>query len=90
MSIMDQKPWTVSAEDLKLRWMGSRHYFRCSVCTAPFKLGDTARFVYGNDGSSKFGNFLVCAGCDGPDVKMRHNAIWDDFSKRAKAFGWSR
>jgi hypothetical protein len=90
MSFTDGRPWTVSAEDTKLRWMGAPEYFRCSLCTQRFRVGDTARFVYGNDGSSKFGNFLVCAGCDGPDVKMRHNAIWDEFSKRADAFGWAR
>jgi len=74
MSFTDQKPRVVTTDDLAAHWSGYKDgsHFRCYLCGHKFKLGDTWRWVYDNDGDGAHaGNFMVCSDCDGPDVRTR-------------------
>lgn len=81
MSFTDQKPWVVTARDLKLNWGGSPKNFRCGFCGHRFKEGDTARWLYTNDLPGAGGNPLMCVACDtGSNTSTRER--WKD--KRAE------
>lgn len=91
MSFTDQKPFTLSDKQSKARWGGfSGGRIRCSLCLKRFKVGDTVRWVYDNDGNSKCraGNFFTCVDCDGPNVRDRWSAIMVPFIERYEAFGY--
>lgn len=93
MGFTDQKPFTVTAEDLKRPWAGRRDgsRFRCYLCLSRFVAGDTARWVYNNGSDSpggSYGNFFTCVKCDGPDVRERFKAKMDPFWERYKAMGF--
>src|SRR5688572_787006 len=63
----DQKPFTVTDQDLKLPWGCGRDgiFFRCYLCGHRFQAGDVARWVFTNDVPGASGNPLVCEKCDG-------------------------
>ncbi len=69
MSFTDQRPFTATADQVKMKWGGG---FHCKLCGHKFGEGDVVRWVYAN-GTPGAGcrNFLVCHGCDGPDVLER-------------------
>jgi hypothetical protein len=73
MSFTDQKPRVVTEKDLSTRWGGGKpgKKFRCFLCGKKFEIGDIWRWVYANHSNIGFGNFFVCADCDGPDVLER-------------------
>lgn len=91
MSFTDGKTRKVTSEDLSYPWYGSSKAkkFRCRLCGHKFILGDDYRFVYTNYKSSKchYGNFLVCADCDGVDVIDRAVAQEKEADQR---FWWYR
>lgn len=83
MSFTDQKPFTVTANQLKLNWAGGKDgkYFRCGLCGHKFKEGDYARWIFTNDIPNCGGNPFVCYDCDSIDVKDKwkdHCAAWKD------------
>jgi hypothetical protein len=83
----DQKPQIATEEDLKRRWSARKpgEAFRCYLCGHRFQVGDTWRWVYANGTpGSRFGNFLVCPSCDGPDVLER----WVKHGQEAKNKYW--
>lgn len=85
MSFTDQKPFEVTADDLRRRW-GSG--FKCKLCGHEFVLGDTVRWVYANGTpGAQCGNFLVCFGCDGENVLQRGIDDFQATFKAAKRWG---
>jgi hypothetical protein len=79
MSFTDQKPFVVAEAMCGQSWAGGKggKYFRCGMCGHRFEAGDACRWVYMNSTTeSRFGNFLVCEACDGPDVVDRRLA-WE-------------
>lgn len=72
MSFTDQKPFTVTAEDLTLPWSCGKNgkYFRCHLCGYKFKDGDIARWQFTNNIPGAGGNPMVCQGCDGPPQEV--------------------
>jgi hypothetical protein len=74
-SFTNGKPRIATEEDCKARWgtNRNRHGFRCRLCGHKFQVGDVWRFVLANFTGSplKYGNFLTCIACDGPDVVSR-------------------
>jgi hypothetical protein len=72
-------PFTITDEHMTQPWSGYRdgRTFRCHMCGAFFKPGDTARFVWCNGikeaqaAGVHCGNVMVCAACDGPDIYPR-------------------
>lgn len=77
MSFTDQRPWTVTENDMATRWGGidarsERSRFRCMLCGHRFEVGDSARWVYMNGtAGAHCGNVFVCQPCDGDDVRDR-------------------
>jgi hypothetical protein len=74
-SFTDQKPRVFTTEDSKAKWgiHGGRLF--CTLCNHDFQVGDSWRWVFGNDGFiPSYGNFQVCAQCDGPDVLHRYQS----------------
>lgn len=69
-SFTDQKQRVATQKDIDAKWKGSKGNFRCYLCGYRFKVGDLWRWVYDND-SGGHGNFIVCADCDGDDVRDR-------------------
>lgn len=73
------KPFVVTEEMMSAPWSGFRdgRAFRCHMCGAFFKPGDTARFIWCNgikeaiEAGVHCGNVTVCAACDGPDIYPR-------------------
>lgn len=63
------KPWVATQKDIDLRW-GDVNSFRCRLCGHKFAVGDIVRWIYANGpkSPSKYGNFLTCQSCDGPDI----------------------
>lgn len=89
MSFTDGTPQVATAEDLEMWWSGSPANFRCRLCGAKFCVGDVWRFVYSNFSASpsRYGNFLVCQKCDGPDVLQRAAEQEREYETR---FWWFR
>lgn len=76
MSFTDGKPFTVTAEHLKVNWSGrGRAAFRCGLCMHSLEKGDVARWVYV---ARQAPNIFVCEACDGPDVAERFQRRWAD------------
>lgn len=82
MSFPDQKPFTVTAAHRALPWNGVRdgRAFRCYLCGHPFRVGDTARWVFA--GAARCRNFLTCSECDGPDVLERFARLTEELHQR--------
>lgn len=79
MSFTDQKPFIVTEDQVHQNWSGGKDgkHFRCGMCGHKFQAGDTCRWVYMNSTpDSHFGNFLVCAECDGPGIQARR-IMWE-------------
>lgn len=78
-SFTDGKCRIATESDLKARWACGKpgERFRCYICGHKFTVGDQWRFVYAGD--VKCLNAIVCANCDGPDVKNRWAAICWEF-----------
>lgn len=74
----NQQPQVATEADCRGSWAMGRNgsRFRCQLCGHKFVPGETWRWVYCNDGSCPGGNFLVCAPCDGPDVKDRRADLY--------------
>lgn len=89
MSFTDQKPRYATEDDLNGNWGGGPpgKYFRCYLCGHKFKLGDYWRWIYCNDKSPSWGNFVVCEKCDGPDVKERRK---EQIKEAEQRFWWLR
>lgn len=91
MSFTDQKQQPATAEHLTCPWGGRRDgsRFRCYLCGHRFKVGDLWRWVMDNDGKSRggCGNFMVCASCDGSDVRERW---WAHCSVGLERYWWLR
>lgn len=89
MSFTDGKPWVATEQHAKAPWGGTKSgkRFRCGVCGHRFQVGDTVRFVFANfkESPSRYGNFLTCAWCDGPDVLERRANMEKDAEER---FWW--
>lgn len=60
----NQKPFLVTEKELQA-WAKIKNW-HCSLCGEDFKLGHTARWVFG--GPQKFRNFFVCSNCDCENV----------------------
>jgi hypothetical protein len=79
MSFTNQQPFLVTETQCTEPWSGGKagRFFRCGLCGHTFAPGDLCRWVYMNSTpESRFGNFLTCASCDGPDVRDRRLA-WE-------------
>lgn len=88
-----QQPFTVTDEHMKARWGGG---FHCKLCGIKFQVGLVIRWVYCNSTpGQQTGNFFVCSGCDGDDVKQRAKESLALATKLAKQWGiygpdWTR
>lgn len=87
----DGKPRIASEATLLLPFKGKRDgsKFRCRLCGHRFKVGDWWRFVLANiEGSpSRFGNFITCQKCDGPDILERAGA--QEAEARQRFWWWN-
>jgi hypothetical protein len=84
MSFIDQKPFTVTAEHLRLKWPSQG--FRCHVCGHKFSVGDTARFVWSRHRTA-CPNFFTCVDCDGDDVADRAGDCYRTAVQLARQWG---
>lgn len=93
MRFFDEQLRAATEGDLRARWTGGKpgENFRCYLCGHRFKVGDMWRPVADNDGAGcGLGNFLVCATCDGPDVRARWHAIAAELRANRERFWWDR
>lgn len=92
MSFTDGKPRVATAEEVAAKWNGRPvgRGFRCRLCGHHFAVGDVWRFVFANSAASKsrYGNFFVCATCDGSDVIDRACAQEAEFVALSKTRFW--
>lgn len=88
MSFTDQKPFKVTAEDIKKPWSGgiNGEYFRCGLCGHRFQVGDTARWQYTNNIPGAGGNPMVCERCDGTKDQVAEK--WMQMHAEAKGRMW--
>jgi len=79
----NQKPFVVTKEDLKRPWGGycDGRYFRCGLCGHFFREGDTARWIYLNGSSFKYGNRFVCELCDGKNVIRKFLRLQEEWER---------
>jgi len=78
------RPQVATEEDVKACWSGGKDgkYFRCYLCGYKFKVGDYWRWQM----AQRFGNFLTCENCDGPDVMLKWYAAQEELNQR---FWWA-
>lgn len=102
MSFTDQKPFTVTEQDIHATWSGVRvsktatthPVFRCAWCGHGFRVGDVARWVFtnvsGEETKGLAGNPFICSRCDGPrpEIPARLRAVLVEFN--APRFWWFR
>lgn len=88
MSFTDGKPFTVTADDLRMPWGGGRsgEYFRCYLCGHRFVVGDVARWQYTNDTPGAGGNPMVCQSCDGTKEQIVEK--WKQMHAEQKGRMW--
>lgn len=68
---MDGKPFTVTAEQLSLKWGLRRDpRLRCALCGHVAEVGEVFRWQYTNDVPGAWGNPMVCTSCDGTKAKI--------------------
>lgn len=84
-SFTDQQPRVATKEECRAHWGGANNglLFRCGLCGHRFVVGDVWRVVYMggkgyNIGQLGIPNGLVCARCDGQDVRERFVAHWQE------------
>lgn len=84
MGFTDQKPRTVTKEDLTAPWSGFKDgsHFYCNLCGTSFQEGEIWRWVYA--GKKALPNFKVCSNCDGDDVLERYTTLWQEWEELAK------
>lgn len=83
MAFTNGTPQVATEEHIKAKWGGMGRQFRCQLCGHAFQVGDAWRFIYSNfkDSPVRGGNFIVCAGCDGPDV-LAKRAAWEQEARQ--------
>jgi hypothetical protein len=83
VSFVDGKARIATEDECKFSWGGVKggKRFRCYLCGLKFNPGDYWRWVY----SPYYSNFLVCKGCDGPDVLERWKLAIEELKRR---FWW--
>ena len=83
MSFTNQKPFVVTADDLRKWWAGkpNAEWFRCYLCGHKFRVGDTARWVW-----TGTGNPMVCKSCDGTNAEVI--AKWNAMRLEARTRFW--
>lgn len=92
MSFTDQKPFTVTEDQVGARWGGGG--LRCAWCGHRFGAGEVARWIYTNGGSDETkgiaGNPFICERCDGPrpEILRRLRETLAEFE--ANRFWWFR
>lgn len=85
MSMTDQKPRVATEEDVRMPWSGGANgkYFRCKLCGHKFVVGDYYRFVF-----HRYGNIIVCQGCDKDDPVAEWTRIHEEWDKLKEGKFW--
>jgi hypothetical protein len=89
--LFDGKLRPATIEECNLNWCGAAPgaRFLCRLCGYKFQPGDLWRLVYANgkESPSRYGNFMTCSKCDGPDILERAAKQEKEYKNLKRLFG---